>query len=102
MRGLTARFLRSDDDQWVETAKLVPSDGGTLGRDFAIDSRRVITTGTTYIFEYAQFSSVDPYLGNRANWTEVTPSRWSLRYDTEVPFRDTQHGLLESLWQSPG
>ena len=65
---------------------LVPTGVTVSGAEFAIDSRRVITTGTTLIFDYALFSSVDPYLGNRANWTELTSTRWSLSYDTDVRY----------------
>jgi hypothetical protein len=89
-------FLRSEDGPWIETARLVPSGGDSLGAEFAIDSRRVITTGTTLIFDYALFSSVDRYLGNRANWTELTPTRWSLSYDTDVRYsiRSTDYSNL--------
>ena len=80
-------FQREPDGTWTPTGTLAASDGATLGAA-EIGAGGAISragAGRVLVFETdgpQQFSSLDPYLGNRANWTELTTSRWSLTYDT--------------------
>ena len=78
-------FLRTDDDRWVETAKLVPSGGesraGVRHRQPAGDYHRRDVHFRLCVVQLARSVSGQPRELER-----LTTLRWSLSYDTDVRY----------------